>query len=186
MDSGTGKAPPAGTGTYQSTSKPLLATTRAGMCRVCRGSISPSVGLMAREAMPKTGIFNRGERYGHHFKKLSYFRIAILKKLKIGDEIHSHEGRQQEQWKEVWSQKPGFFSGSEAPSGLKEPSVYISSQRWFEWVTGCGGSIDTKEIDQYYKLAIKFLITFQRAGLLAHHWFGSWFCSLLCIFGRVP
>lgn len=77
IDSGTRKAPPVGTGTYQSTSKPLLATTRSGMCRVCRGSISPSVGLMAREAMPKIGIFNRGDRYGHHFKKLSYFRITI-------------------------------------------------------------------------------------------------------------
>lgn len=133
IDPGTGEAPPDGTSTYQSTSKPLLATTRSGMCRVCRGSISPSVGLMALEAMPKTGIFNRGSRYGHHFKKLDYFRITILKKLKIWDEIHSHEGRQQDQWKEIWSQKPGFYSGSEAPSGLKELSMCISSQLWVEW-----------------------------------------------------
>lgn len=62
VDPGTDKAPPGGPRTYQSTSKPLLATTRAGICRVCRGSTSPSVGLMAREPMPKTGIFNRGYR----------------------------------------------------------------------------------------------------------------------------
>lgn len=56
------KAAVGGAGTYQSTSKPLLATTRLGMCSVCRGSTSPSVGFRAREAMPATGVVSRGCR----------------------------------------------------------------------------------------------------------------------------
>ena len=80
IDPDTENAPP---GTYQSTSKPLLATTRSGICRVCSGSISPSVGLMAREPMPRTGIFNRGYRYGLHLQTLNNFRITNYpKKLK--------------------------------------------------------------------------------------------------------
>lgn len=69
IDPSPRKSPFRGPGTYQSTSKPLLATTRPGMWRVCRGSTRPSVGLMAREAMPKTGICNTGHRYGHDFLK---------------------------------------------------------------------------------------------------------------------
>lgn len=100
----------------------------------------------------------------------------FLKKLKK-NEIHSHEGRQQEQWKEIWSQKPGFFSGSEAPC-LKEPSVHISSQLWFEchwqwWEYLHQRNWPILETGAY------LLIKCQRAGLLAH-WCGLGSGSAAC------
>lgn len=44
---------------YQSTSKPLLAATLAGMCSVCNGSTIAKVGLSDRLAMPVNKMHER-------------------------------------------------------------------------------------------------------------------------------